>query len=146
MEAWCTVFREGFLPGFSDAGLEALREALAGNDPRLIQQGTTRPPPLMCVQDWPCEAADAVGWPAWQGGRNPACLTVGDVEEAFARACHEADARVGEEGGCRWFLNFWDDGPRDDVFRRVLAEVEFELTQRRKAAGAQAPADVEILV
>ena len=35
MESWRTVWREGFAPVLSLKGLEALRDALAADDPRL---------------------------------------------------------------------------------------------------------------
>src|SRR5918992_267026 len=81
MESWRTVWREGFAPVLSLKGLEALRDALAADDPRLTQGSTTTPPPLMCVQDWPVEAACALGFCGWQGDE---LETVGQVEEFFA--------------------------------------------------------------
>ena len=60
MESWRKVWREGFAPVLSTAGLQALRKALTADDTRLIQGSTSSPPPLMCVQDWPVEAGDIV--------------------------------------------------------------------------------------
>lgn len=51
-----------------------------------------------------------IGFAGWQGGCG--ISTVGDVEEFFARVCHEADERLKEVAGCRWFLNWYDDTPR----------------------------------
>jgi hypothetical protein len=65
MESWRRVWREGFVPGISTPGLEALRKALVEDDPRLIQGATTSPPPLQCVEDWPVEGACAVGYCGW---------------------------------------------------------------------------------
>ncbi|HVK15764.1 MAG TPA: hypothetical protein VM533_02385, partial [Fimbriiglobus sp.] len=62
MESWRIVWRDGFVPVIATTGLTALRDALRGDDPRLVQGATTTPPPLMCVQDWPVEAADALGY------------------------------------------------------------------------------------
>src|SRR5687768_2551950 len=84
MESWRIVWRDGFVPGLSTVGLTALRDALRGDDPRLVQGSTTTPPPLMCVQDWPVEAADALGFTGWQGD---GLETVGQVEEHFAKCC-----------------------------------------------------------
>src|SRR5437899_12916665 len=109
MESWRKVWRDGFAPILPTAGLEALREALANDDPRLAQGSTTTPPPLMCVQDWPVEAACAVGFCAWQG---EGLETAGEVEEFFARACFEADPRIGVPAACRYFLSWFDDTPR----------------------------------
>ncbi len=127
MESWRLVFRDGFVPVLSTAGLIAVRDALRTDDPRLMQGATTTPPPLMCVQDWPCEAACALGFCGWQGDD---LLTVGDVEEFFARACFEADQRLGEPAACRWFLNWFDDTPRDQMRRELLEEIELALRGR----------------
>lgn len=66
MEAWRKVWREGVAPLLSDTHLEALEKALVSDDPRLLQGATTTPPPLMCVQDWPVEAACALGYCGWR--------------------------------------------------------------------------------
>lgn len=127
MESWRLVFRDGFVPVLSTDGLTALREALKSDDPRLTQGSTTTPPPLLCVQDWPVEAACALGFCGWQGDDLD---TVGQVEEFFARACFEADTRLGEPAACRWFLNWYDDTPRDLMRRDLLEEVELALYKR----------------
>ena len=127
MESWRIVWRDGFVPVLSTAGLLALRAALDSDDPRLVQGATTAPPPLMCVQDWPVEAACALGVCGWLGdGR----ATVGEVEEHFARCCFEADHRLGEPAACRWFLNWFDDAPRVEMRRELLAEVDRALALR----------------
>ena len=81
----------------------------------------------MCVQDWPVEAACALGFCGWQGDRLD---TVGEVEEFFARCCFEADQRLGEAAACRWFLNWFDDTPRDEMRAELLAEIEWALEER----------------
>jgi hypothetical protein len=127
MQSWRTVWRKGFLPNLPTTGLRALREALQNDDPRLTQGSTTTPPPLLCVQDWLVEAACALGFCGWQGED---LATVGEVEEFFARVCFEADQRLGEPAACRWFLNWFDDSPRDEMRRELLAEVERALAAR----------------
>lgn len=127
MESWRLVWRNGFVPVISANGLQVLRDALRGDDPRLTQGSTTTPPPLMCVQDWPVEAACALGFCGWQGDE---LATVGEVEEFFARLCFEADQRLGEPAACRWFLNWFDDTPRDLMRRELLGEVERALALR----------------
>ena len=127
MESWRTVWREGFAPHLPTVGLEALRDALASDDHRLVQGATTTPPPLMCVQDWPVEAACALGFCGWQGEN---LETVGGVEEFFAKSCYEADLRLDEPAACRHFLNWFDDAPRDEMRRELLAEVELTLAER----------------
>ncbi len=127
MESWRMVWREGFVPVLSTTGLMALRDALRADDHRLVQGATTTPPPLMCVQDWPVEAACALGFCGWQGD---GLETVGHVEEFFAKCCFEADQRLGEPAACRWFLNWFDDASRDDMRRELLTEVELALIER----------------
>ncbi len=127
MESWRIVWRDGFVPVLSTVGLMSLRDALRSDDPRLVQGATTTPPPLMCVQDWPVEACCALGFCGWQGD---ALNTVGEVEEHFAKCCFEADQRLGEPAACRWFLNWFDDTPRNEMRRELLAEVELALAER----------------
>jgi hypothetical protein len=134
MESWRKVWREGIAPQLSLAALEALRRALLNDDARLLQRATTTPPPLQCVQDWPVEAACALGFCGWQGeGRE----TVAEVEEFFARACFEADQRLGEPAACRYFLNWYDETPRAEMRRLLLAEVNRSLAQRQSAGAEQ---------
>jgi hypothetical protein len=57
MESWRLVWREGICPCLATPGLEALRDALRADDRRLTQGSSTTPPPNLCVQDWPVEAA-----------------------------------------------------------------------------------------
>jgi hypothetical protein len=123
-EAWRKVWRKGVVPLVSEAALVALRDALAGDDRRLIQYATCTPPPLQCVQDWPVEAACALGYCGWQGD---GLVTVAEVEGYFARLCWEMDKVLGEPAACRWFLNWYDESPRDDMRRELLAEVNLAL-------------------
>ena len=127
MESWRKVWREGIAPSLSTSGLESLRHALRVDDDRLLQGATTSPPPLQCVQDWPVEAACVIGLCAWQG---EGMDKVGEVEEFFGRVCREADERLKEAAGCRYFLNWYDDTPRDNMRRELLGEVENELARR----------------
>ena len=127
MENWRNVWRNGFVPVLSTKGLGDLRDALRTDDLRLVQGATTSPPPLMCVQDWPVEACCALGYCGWQGD---GLTSVGEVEEFFAKCCFEADERLGEPAACRWFLNWFDDTPRDQMRRELLAEVELALAER----------------
>src|SRR3954470_8073556 len=127
MESWRKVWRDGVEPLVSTEGLEALRRALTADDPRLLPGATSSPPPLACVQDWPVEGCCAIGYCGWQGD---GLETVGEVEEFFARMCFEIDQRLGEPAACRWFLNWYDETPRDDMRRELLNEVARALTAR----------------
>ncbi len=127
MESWRKVWREGIEPLLTTQGLEALRIALVADDVRLLQGATCTPPPLMCVQDWPVEAACGLGFCGWIGD---GLITVGEVEEYFARMCFEIDTRLGEPAGCRYFLSWFDETPRDQMRSELLAEVGFALRKR----------------
>jgi hypothetical protein len=131
MENWRNVWREGLVPLLSTQGLEALRHALVTDDARLLQGATTTPPPLSCVHDWPVEGACALGYCGWQGDD---LETVAEVEEFFARMCFEIDARLGEPAACRWFLNWFDETPRDEMRPQLLAEVSRALARRLETA------------
>lgn len=132
LPSWKQVWRNGIAPNLTTAGLVSLQEALIGDDPRLIQGSTSSPPPLMCVQDWPVEATDAIAYAGWQD--NPGLETVGQVEEFWARICFECDNRLGEPAACRWFLNWWDETPRNMARDELLAEVQREIKLRETQA------------
>lgn len=132
MESWRTVWREGYCPGLSTAALIALRKALVEDDLRLSQGSTTTPPPLLCVESWPVEAADAIGFCGWIG---EGLATVGEVEEYFARQSYDCDKRLGEQAACRFWLNHWDEGSRAVVFAGLLEEVNLALAGRGEAAA-----------
>lgn len=127
MESWRKVFRDGFAPGMSTGALSALKSALERDDFTLIQGATTHPPPLACDQDWPCEGGCAISYSGWKGEN---LETVGDVEEYFVRMCFDADQRLGEPAACRWFLNWFDDMPRDRMRSDLIAEIDYILSTR----------------
>lgn len=127
MESWRNVWRKGVAPLLSLESLEALRQGLVNDDPRLVQGATTTPPPLQCVQDWPVEAACALGYCGWHGD---GLETVGEVEEYFARMCFEIDQQMGEPASCRWFLNWYDDSTREEMRRELLTEVHRTMAER----------------
>lgn len=131
MQSWVHVWRKGLAPLLSDNQLQALRKGLAEDDIRLVQGATTQPPPLQCVQDWPCEAACATAYPGWIGDE---LKTVGEVEEFFAKMCYAMDQNLGEPAGCRWFLNWFDDTPRDEMRRELLVEVDRTIQDRAAKA------------
>jgi hypothetical protein len=137
MESWRKVWRDGLAPLIATDGLEALRTALVNDDARLLQGATTTPPPLQCVQDWPVEAACALGFCGWQG---EGLERVGQVEEYFARLCFAVDRRFGEPAACRWFLNWFDETPRDEMRAVLLAEVNRTLARRRTSSATGAAA------
>lgn len=108
----------------------------------MTQGSTTTPPPLACVQDWPCEGACLVGYAGWQG---EGLERVGEVEHYFAKACFDADRLLGEPAACRWLLNYFDDAPRDEMRREMLAEVERALAERDCQVGTPQSEVVELV-
>lgn len=125
---WQKVFHTAVAPLISDEGLTALATALETDDPRLIQGATTTPPPLMCVQDYPVEAACAITLTGWLGD---GLVTVGECETYFARMCYHIDQALGEPAGCRHFLGWYDETPRDVMRQELLASVRVTEAQRR---------------
>lgn len=127
MESWRTVWREGFSKVLSLRGLKALAEAIHTDDLRLVQGSTTVPPPLICVEDWPVEGADAIGLAGWLGD---GLTTVGEVENHFAKACYECDQLLKEPAACRWFLTWHDDTPRQAMRAELYLEVMKAIGER----------------
>ncbi len=134
MDTWRKVWRDGIAPQLSTPGLMALGKALREDDPRLLQGATTAPPPLHALQSWPVEAACGVTFCAWQGDDK---ATVAEAEEAFARVCFDCDQRLGEPAACRWFLNWFDETPRDKMIEALLPEVARELARRLRVGLAE---------
>lgn len=124
MESWRTVWREGLAPLLSRSALLALRRALDLDDPRLLQGATTMPPPLASITNWPCEGACAIGYMGWRG---EGLETVGEVEEFFSRMCAEIDDRIGELAASKYFVQFWDETPRNKARRLLMDEVKLAL-------------------
>jgi hypothetical protein len=121
------VFHEGIVPLVSTHDLEVLLEALVKDDPRLLQGATTSPPPLQCVQDWNVEAACVIGYMGWQGQD---LNTVSEVETFFGKMCFEMDQLMGEPSACRYFLNWADETPRDEMRKALIKEIDVALKRR----------------
>ena len=137
METWRKVWREGVAPQLSTGGLRALQKALREDDDRLLQGATTSPPPLHCVRDWAVEGACVIGYCGWHG---EGLGTVAEVEDYFARVCFEVDKALGEPAACRWFLNWFDDAPRQEVRALLLSEVTRTLIERGDGQRSDATA------
>lgn len=128
MESWRKVWRTGIAPLLSVDDLLHLEEGLSQDDQHMIQGATTQPPPLQCVADWEVEGCCALSYVGWKQGLK----TVGEVEEFFARMCFEIDQLVGEPAGCRWFLNWFDESPREQMRLELLEEIRLLLQERMK--------------
>lgn len=138
MEAWRRVWRQGFAPLLSTTGLEALRRALMCDDGRLLQGETTSPPCGPCIQECTVDGACAITYCGWKGD---GLEEVKDAEGFFAQTCYEADRRLGEPAACRGFLDWFDETPRADMRRLLLAEVSRTLARRTCASPAATSAD-----
>ena len=119
MELFRYVWRVGFAPILPVVGLEALHAALRSDNPALVQGRTTVP--QATERGEACEGADPIGFALWASQGHGA--TVGEVDDAFANACFEADQLLGEPAACRHFLNWWDATPRQVAIAELLAEV-----------------------
>jgi hypothetical protein len=109
--------------------LQALRRGLECNDERIVQAVTLAPPPLQIFAEWPVVAADAIAFGIWQATyRGDACVR--DVENDWAETLWRADNRLGEAGGVRHFLNYYDGEPRERMFAALAVEVKRELACR----------------
>jgi len=132
MEKWRRVWREGFAPHLARAGLLALQAALLRDDPRLLQGSTCYPPLLDIMSDRAVEGACALGFCGWHG---QGLKSVGQLEAFFHHLCDAADAAFCEPAACRFFLNWYDDAPRADMRRELLAEVTRSLEGHRTLAA-----------
>lgn len=137
---WAYAWHVGIAPLLPTEGLRSLQTALRRDDPKLLQGATTVPPPLQATDEWNVEKGDPIVWCFWMGGdegdnaveKTPLDIltTVGDCEEAFTRICYEVNRLLGEPAGCRHFLNWWDETPREEAFRLMLDEVSITLDMR----------------
>lgn len=132
--AWKKVFRDGIAPSLSDDSLEYLLGALERDDPELVQGSTTVPPPLMIYHDYDCNGGCAVAYAIWKG---EGIRLIGELEEKWAAVLWEADQRLGEPAAVRYFLNFWDDTPREVVRRELSAEI-WRIMRERAEQGVAA--------
>jgi hypothetical protein len=111
----------------------ALEGALDLDDPRLLQGDTVSPLLLHPHACRPVQGACPIAFAGWKGD---GLLVVADLEEFFAGVIFRAGERLGDPTAARYFLNWWDDSPRDEARRELLAEVRRELARRRRKAAA----------
>lgn len=132
MEKWRNVWRRGIAPQLPLAGLRALLTALVEDDPRLVQALTCVPTPLSINADRPIERACAVCFAGWNNGIG----NVGDLTEFFDETCSTADSQFDEPAKCRYFLNWFDDTPREIMRRELIPEVELAIKAQEAKGGA----------
>lgn len=71
------------------------------------------------------EKACAIAYCGWRGGYG--VETVGQAEEFFYRVCRMCDYGPVDGISSKDFTNWFDETPREDMRRELLAEVEFNL-------------------
>jgi len=130
LELWKKAWRVGVAPLLSNVALVELEVALEYDDPRLIQG-------KVCLPAWTPNAEGeevtevcAIGLCALAEGKK----TVGQVSAFFGDLCRKAGEAIGETSGIRHFLSWFDETPRDEVRRELLAEVVRE--QKRRKDGS----------
>lgn len=123
------VLRDGLFPRCSTEALQFALETLEADDKRWLQGATTSPPPLQCMVDHAVEGACLFGLCGW--GEITDDATVGQVEERFARLCYEVDQKMGEPAAVRYFLNWHDEAPREEVRLTLIQELDAEIKKRQ---------------
>jgi hypothetical protein len=129
---WQRVWRTGIAPLASPDGLAALEKALVIDDRRLLQGVTSAPSFLNLPSARPICGACALAWLGWHGD---GLRTTSDIERYFHQLCDAVDAALNEAAATRFFLNWYDSTPRDEMRRLLLAEVRLELARRRPLAA-----------
>lgn len=123
MEKWRRIWREGIVPAVCRDGLLALKEALEMDDIHLIQGATCYPPCLDHNQAALIQDACVIGFCAWKGED---LQVISSVETRFAEICDKADEHFNEPA-IRYFLNWYDDTPREEMRKELLQEVILSL-------------------
>lgn len=145
MESWRHVWREAIAPLLSANALNALRSALVEDRQELIQDYTVDPLAAFLGDARPVEGACAISYCGWRGEQ---LATVGEVDEFFARMCHEIDRRMGYDKAYLQFVTWFDSEQRTTMRRLLLPEIDLALATKTSPlashpsslAGAAAPA------
>src|SRR5437879_4411200 len=125
--AWKRVFRNGFAPMLSTAGLLSMKRGLETDDPALVQNATVYPP----GEQEPVCAACPLGYAGWKGN---GLRTVAEVNRYFSQLCQAADECLGELAACADFLSWVDDTSPAVMRRQLLAEVNRAIVRRSRVA------------
>src|SRR5947207_14114801 len=96
VETWRKVWRDGFVPQLSTAGLQALWRALTDDSPKIIQGATVKPPPLSFSEDWPVECACPV---AFDGPRHHVRRPGHQLDSDTVRKARRAAGQERSESG-----------------------------------------------
>jgi hypothetical protein len=110
--------------------LEALRQALVYEDKRLLRGDTLIPLGGWDMPKALVSSCCPVAWCGWQG---EGLHMVYEIQDFFARICHEADKLLGEEAACGYFTAAWD---ANEISRdELLSEVELALQRGGELAA-----------
>jgi hypothetical protein len=132
LPSWKHVWRTGIVPQVSTEGLQRLRRALLEDDSRVLTGSTCFPPPLQCCEDERVERCCPVCW-LILAGKSPEAISVGLLDEAFARLCWEADKLCGQPMSIRYLLNWIDETPRPELRKQLIVECDLALAGRMPA-------------
>ena len=130
LATWRLIFRKGVAPQLSVYELLALQAGLQKNDPAIIQGQTTRPDAIGLNRREEPRQCCPVAYAIWKSADNIPGITVGEVDEEFAKVCAKCDQALGYERSIRHFLNWVDDTPRTEMIRDLLAELVLATTAR----------------
>lgn len=129
MDLWRKVWREGLAPSLGAKGLTALRDALARDDPALVQSHTVLPLPVGLKNMLePVVGACAVAFCCWKEHADRDRPRAAEVDAEFMEACNRAEYRMRQSKiGVAAFLAWFDGTERGEMRRLLLEEVELAL-------------------
>lgn len=107
------AWHEGFALVLPAAGRTRLRAALEHNDNRLVQRHAACP---VGSPNYPCAAADAIGFAVWSPGD-----TVAQVGLRWVNAFTEAYRLTGDAAS---FVVWYDTTPRDEMRRTLMRMID----------------------
>lgn len=139
LAAWQIVLRHGMFPQWTDVDLANLLSAVESNDPRLIQGHQSDPLPMTANLPKPVCGACMVSYVGWMRFDDRSAATVGDLDTFTFQAFMRSEILLGElsikvDGrlpGWMPFLEWFDDLPREEVFRQLSQEIRVEQARRK---------------
>lgn len=122
------VWQEGAAIELTTEELTCLRDALARDDPALIQ-GSSVSPSMDFGHPIICEGACLLGYGPW---KTQAIIYVRRVADALLELWLRIGARMGDESACRHLAKWWDTAPRAEAVAEMLGLVDAELAKRKE--------------
>lgn len=118
---------------FTTKGLEALKASLEGGGKDIVQQLTVLPSSYRLFGKLLPEKACPIAYCGWQGGIG--IEVVDELEMFFAQICFDLETVFNEPCVIRYFLKWFDNAPREEAIKLLLAEVVDELHKRKMKEG-----------